>query len=381
MPTGSGASVAPPLSVEAATGQRRILLVGYLYGRGGIQSHTHWLATGLTEKGCHVEVITPAPIHNDPVTLQHLPTYAVWTYPHGLPLTTAASAWRFARSGPFDAAVVCGTGWLAMAGVLANRRIGKRVFFEVMSGEANGRLDPRRLVHAGFDAVVAQAPTVESAFRNSFRWHGPSITIPALPDPLEKIADLRPPSLDASAGIRAAYFGRLASHKGVDFLIDRWTELSQHIAALDIYGTGPQEPELAAKIAAAHLGGRIRLHGPYPAGADYAELIRQHHLVLLPTTGNEGAPLVLLEAMACGVPFVANGVGGISAYANPDCAITSGRLDEFLPAVSRLCSRLRAGEIDAQRLQRYYAQNFSYDALTRRWYEFLMNLAPHAQIH
>ena len=35
-----------------------------------------------------------------------------------------------------------------MGGVLANRRIRRRIFFEVMSGDAMGRIDPRRLMHA-----------------------------------------------------------------------------------------------------------------------------------------------------------------------------------------------------------------------------------------
>jgi glycosyltransferase involved in cell wall biosynthesis len=352
----------------------RILLVGYLYGRGGIQSHTHWLATGLTEKGYDVEVITPAPIHDQSEPLLHEPTYPVWSYPSGLPLKSLTSAWQFARGGRYDVAIVCGTGWLAMAGVLLNRHIRKRVFFEVMSGEPNGRLDPRRLIHAGFDTVVAQASTVQEKFRSSFRWRGPITTIPALAEPLEKMVDLEPSNLKASGGLRAAYFGRLAPHKGINFLIERWDELSKHFDSLDIYGTGEQEAELAEKIAGAQLGDCVRLHGRYPAGADYARLVQRHQLVLLPTTGKEGAPLVLLEAMVCGVPFVANGVGGIPSYANPDCAITSGDIGEFLPAVAGMCARLRAGDVEARRLQKFYADNFSFAALTRRWDEFITNL-------
>ena len=41
-------SESAPRSSRNITG-KRILLIGYLYGRGGIQSHTHWLATGLSE--------------------------------------------------------------------------------------------------------------------------------------------------------------------------------------------------------------------------------------------------------------------------------------------------------------------------------------------
>jgi glycosyltransferase involved in cell wall biosynthesis len=261
-----------------------------------------------------------------------------------------------------------------MCGVLANRRIRKRVFFEVMSGERNGRFDPRRLVHAGFDAVVGQASTVERKFCDEFGWRGISTTIPALPDPLERVADIKPAILDTRNGLRAAYFGRLAQHKGVGFLVDNWGTISRSIDKLDVYGTGPQEAELATKIRQAGLSGKIRLHGNYPAGSEYVELIQRHQLVLLPTTGQEGAPLVLLEAMACGVPFVANGVGGIPGYANPDCAITSGGMTEFMPLTVEMCSRIRSGGVDTHRLQKFYLDNFSNAVLTRRWDEFINRL-------
>lgn len=39
------------------------LLIGYMHGQGGIQSHTHFLATGLTEHGHSVLVLTPEPLY------------------------------------------------------------------------------------------------------------------------------------------------------------------------------------------------------------------------------------------------------------------------------------------------------------------------------
>lgn len=351
----------------------RLMLVGYVHGDGGIQKHTLGLADGLHARGHHVTIATPAPMQGH----ARLPARD-----NGAAIVTIDALGQVLRGYPggadtaFDAAVVVGTGWKSMVGPLLNRRIGKRVFFEVMSGTRDRLLDPRLLVHLGFDAVVGQGRPVEAMFRRSFGWSGPSTTIPALSDPLERVADLTLPERapPARGGLRACYFGRLAKHKGVGWLLERWDAVDRHIATLDLWGAGEEADPIAALIAARGLEQRVRLRGRFPSGADYAALLMGYDLELLPTYGQEGAPLVLLEAMACGLPFVANGMGGIPDYANPDCRVTSGDLAEFVPAVDALAEALYAGAIDRARLQRHYLTHFSYKALCDRWEAFLLDL-------
>lgn len=348
----------------------KVLLVGYLYGQGGIQNHTHWLATGLTSVGHSVSVLTPNVVHAQDSRELKPHDYQVVPYSGGV-FGLLSSVRSFRAVGEFDVAVVCGTGWNAMVGCLANRRIKKRVFFEVMSGLKEHFLDPRSLIHVGFDALVGQAPQVTKKFVSEFGWSGAAEAIPAVPDPLEKAAVIHSVPLDVSNGLRAAYFGRLAEHKGVRFLIDNWQELSCDLISLDIFGVGQEENSLKKQVKDSGLEGAIKFHGRYPDGADYIELIQKHHMVLLPTTGEEGAPLVLLESMACGVPFVANGVGGIPQYANEDCRITSGDIAEFLPMVKELSCSLRNQTVSSQRLMSNYNRHFSFAALTSQWGGFL----------
>jgi glycosyltransferase involved in cell wall biosynthesis len=352
----------------------QILLVGYMYGRGGIQTHTHYLATGLTEFGHDVTVVTPPPTMGDARCLRTDGNYRLVEYGG---VASVLNGLGTGRKRVYDVTIVCGTGWKAMIGALGLPHTRKRVFFEVMSGVRSRRFDPRMLVHAGFDAIVGQARPVEAKFCEEFNWSKVSRTIPALPEPLERACSIPPRNklpLRSAEGLRLAYFGRLDAHKGVGFLVDKWPELSEFGCSLDLFGRGPQDEELQGMIKRRNFESFIRLRGAYPAGADYVALLQQYDLKLLPTTGSEGAPLVLLEAMACGVPFVANGVGGIPDYANADCAITDGNIDTFMPLVHSFAARLRAGEINSSRLQSHYFKNFSFAALTHRWDSFLKDL-------
>jgi len=342
----------------------KISLLGYLYGLGGIQTHTRTLASELAARGHDVRALTPQAIADHGGPLNAVPGVEVITYGGAMDAVRG-----FGLRGWADAIVVCGTGRAAMIGALRSGRNCKKIFFEVMSGRPSGLKDPRRMVHLGFDAIVGQGKPVEMRFCKEFRWHGPATTIPALGDQLE-VGD-RDQAAPLSGPVRMAYFGRLAAHKNVAHLVGEWKKFAQLGDTLDVWGHGDQEAPLRAQIAAAGLTDTITLKGRYPDGNAYIDLLKKYDVTLLPTVGEEGAPLVLLESMACGVPFVANGMGGIPDYANPDSAITSGDIEEFTPAVQDILARVRAGTIDRVRLQGHYRSTFSTPVLADRWETFM----------
>lgn len=350
-----------------------VLLVGYMFGRGGIQTHTHFLAEGLIQRGHKVDVISPPATSGDRRPLRRGGSYRLNVY-NGL--ADIANGFAYSRLEIPDVAIVCGTGWKAMAGLLALSTPTRKVFFEVMSGKRNGHIDPRMLIHCGFDAVVGQTSQVEERFCREFGWNGLHLAIPALPEALEKVCEIPLRRVSRHDGmLRLVYFGRLTHHKGLSFLLENWETLAIYNATLDIFGNGPEEAKLATIIKARGLGSKVRLMGTYPEGANYVELMQSYDIKLLPTWGDEGAPLVLLEAMACGLPFVANGVGGISDYRNDDCCITGGDLSDFFRAFDELVNKLKLGWVNPQRLQDHYRQHFSFDALVNRWETFLVELA------
>ena len=152
----------------------------------------------------------------------------------------------------------------------------------------------------------------------------------------------------------------------------QWPELSNSLAELHLFGSGPELQSILDLVRSQGWEDRIFCHGPYPEGQAYIDLLASFDLTLLPTTGSEGAPLVLLESMACAVPFVAFDVGGIPDYSNPDCDIVSAKEKRsFVAAIKRICNRLNEGTLNHSRLQNFYHEKFSYQRLSGKWLDWL----------
>lgn len=115
------------------------------------------------------------------------------------------------------------------------------------------------------------------------------------------------------------------------------------------------------------------MFGFYPEGQAYVDLLSSYDLTLLPTIGAEGAPLVLLESMACGVPFVAYGVSGIPDYGmnNPNVSVISPNSNAFISGVQQMVSSLSVGEINQEQLQQFYLERYSYSVLKKAWTSYL----------
>ncbi len=366
----------------------KIVLAGTFVGCGGIQTHSQWLARALASAGHQVRIVSlgEPPNTADSERAEICRTYgdvAVWfarqkcgDSPGGL--GRAISLAKYLREFRPDVYVACGTGYNLFAPALLSRACGKLVFHEVMSGVAGNWRDSRWLAARFFDEVAAQAQPVAQNFCRTFHWPHPVPVLPAFPEPLEMTAalPLLPPWPVPLGKARAAFFGRLAPHKQAYWLVQQWPQLKSGLAELHIFGSGPEETLIREYIRQNGMEERVFCHGGYPSGQAYVDLLSAFDLTLLPTIGAEGAPLVLLESMACGVPFVAFDAGGIADYANPDCAICPTRQPEsFVPRVREWLERLSEGQVDRARLRNFYLNNFSFGFLQKRWLEYLTKVA------
>ncbi|HKP19611.1 MAG TPA: glycosyltransferase family 4 protein [Gaiellaceae bacterium] len=101
--------------------------------------------------------------------------------------------------------------------------------------------------------------------------------------------------------------GGLYREKGFHVAVSALAEID---ARLVIAGQGAQADPLRRLAAELGVADRFELTGALPPD-QLAALVAQADVYLFPTLREEAAPLVLPEALACGVPVVASGLGGI----------------------------------------------------------------------
>jgi phosphatidylinositol alpha-mannosyltransferase len=150
--------------------------------------------------------------------------------------------------------------------------------------------------------VVPSASVSEAA---QWRSHIREEKIVVIPNGVDVPATLPPPAQPQSPH-RVVFLGRLDPVKRLPNLIEAMA-LLRGFARLDVYGDGPQRPELTRQIQQLNLGELVTLHGAID-GPQAA--LRDAELLVLPSEA-EGFGLVLIEAMAAGVPVVATEAPGI----------------------------------------------------------------------
>jgi glycosyltransferase involved in cell wall biosynthesis len=113
----------------------------------------------------------------------------------------------------------------------------------------------------------------------------------------------------ALAGPVMGTIGRMHEQKGQRFLLDAMPEILRCTpgARLVIHGWGELEESLKAHARELQLGAAVSFAG---RTNDPAGVLREMELFVLPSLW-EGFPIVLLEAMASGLPIVATAVDGV----------------------------------------------------------------------
>jgi len=155
-------------------------------------------------------------------------------------------------------------------------------------------------------ACVAVSPSTITAMRERLSWRGPVYLVPnGAPGP----GGPAPPGPAGEVPRTLVWVGRLVAHKRAGRLLPLAERLRGQGLTIDVVGRGPDAEPLAARIAAAGLGGVLRLRGYLPQ--DAKRTVVAGALLHLSTSQGEGWGLSVLEAAALGVPTVAYDVDGL----------------------------------------------------------------------
>ncbi|MFQ5854656.1 MAG: GT4 family glycosyltransferase PelF [Anaerolineae bacterium] len=196
--------------------------------------------------------------------------------------------------------------------------------------------------------------------------------------------EIRSPATDGVQ--RIGFVGRVVTIKDVTTFLAACRLVAGELPGVEFYVIGPtdHDPAYAAHCQAlvAELG--LEEHVTFTGETDPLSWYRRLDVVVL-TSLSEGQPLVLLEAMAAGVPVVATVVGGcpelVQGTTAPDRALgTAGLLTPVgdpratARAVLALCQDVdrwhQASRAGQERVRRFYSTDQlceAYRALYERW--------------
>jgi len=217
-----------------------------------------------------------------------------------------------------------------------------------------------RKILPGLDAVVALTPVDARRYP---RLLGEGVPVHAVPNSVRPAAG--PVTGDHRVVIAA---GRLAHQKGFDLLVKAWRPVATAHPdwSLHIHGRGPQAAQLQAQVDTAGLSDQVVLHGFTP---DLWPRLRGASAFVL-SSRYEGMPMVVLEAMAAGLPVVSFDCptgprqllrGGRSGILVPPKSV-AGLSEALFRIVEDPALRHRFAEASVERVHQ-----FSVDRIAARW--------------
>lgn len=311
------------MAAEAGAPLRIALVCPYDWHRpGGVRTHVSGLATALGRRGHHVDVIAAGNArgeHSGTRVQVVGPTTPIRINGSVARIALGPSAiWRVVRAlrrGEYDVVhlhepivpMVC---WIA----LWRRRSALVATFHAYSPPERR---PYRFAGPVFGHLVRRVPTViavsEAARCCAARVTPQPITIiPNGVAPADRIDS--PPDRDGSSIL---FVGRNDERKGLTHLIDALATLPIDVR-LDIVGV--DAAELPAGRLPPRARGRIAAYGRVD-DETRLRLLKGADVLCAPSLGGESFGLVLVEAMAHGVPVVASDIPGYRDVIVPGCGV------------------------------------------------------------
>lgn len=175
---------------------------------------------------------------------------------------------------------------------------------------------------------------------------------------------------------RVVCVGRLSAEKGHFGLLEAFHAVrsSGLDAELVLVGDGPERERIEDTIHALNLGAHVQLLGRLPADGTLQEIARADLLVL--ASFMEGLPVVLMEAMALGLPVIASRVAGVPElveHGTQGLLFTPGKWSELADALKVLLAdgalRERMGQAGRTKIEHEFEIGRAVEPLARQLVE------------
>ncbi|MEX0744690.1 MAG: glycosyltransferase family 4 protein [Phycisphaeraceae bacterium] len=176
-------------------------------------------------------------------------------------------------------------------------------------------------------------------------------------------------------GSRLLFVGRLARVKGLAVLLEAMRAIVQRCAnvRLTLVGDGEERSILEQQVREMGLAAHVQFVG-YRSSDEVGELLRQTDVFVLPSFA-EGVPVVLMEAMATGLPVVATRIAGVAELVTDGVSghlVAPGDAPSLADRVAELLDdaalRQRMGEAGRATVE----QSFNVSTETKRLHELFM---------
>ena len=178
-----------------------------------------------------------------------------------------------------------------------------------------------------------------------------------------------PEKISTCTSKKAIAVGRLVWEKGYDQLIESWKIVHQKHPdwKLSIFGQGDQRELLINRVDQYGLNAVIDINEPVK---DIYEQFLDHSMMLFPSRCMDALPMVLIEAMSCGLPLVA-----FDAPCGPKDIITEGKNGYLIPSgnierfAERICCLIESEEMRRNMGNSARQMSFDYqeDKIMDRW--------------
>lgn len=345
--------------VRVARGGLRVALVSpYSWSRpGGVRTHVSGLAEALAAGGHEVEIIGPGAgdlpggVHGvgRPVPIPDNGSIA-WV---ALGPLAARRTARLVRAGGYDLVhlhepmvpAVCLSALLAA-------RVPMVATFHKSAPGSRWYVPFGPLARASLERVAARI-AVSRAARDHVAGACPA-EYRIIPNGIDLATAAVPPG--ERNGTRLLFVGRPERRKGLAVLLAALARLPPRVT-LDLVGVGDGRARALCRRLP-ELAGRVRAHGVVPE-AERLRLLASADLLCAPSLQGESFGLVLVEAMAAGVPVVASDIPGYADVLRTTCGLLVPPGDEraLAAAIAALLGdegrRRRLGSAGREMARRY----------------------------